>query len=264
MNKKFFSEHKPLTGFLTIVALVLIYNFWHICIPLIITIFIYKTNKLDQTKKKVGYALMLVLVIMLSFAYYHIASYNNRPPTLTITSPENNLTMQGKQIVIKGTVDPSNSEIAINGDKINADNNGTFVYIFQTPKETNTVNIVATHGSKTDIKTLTVNRQFTDQEKADIAKAQAQAKAVEQEYQNSPAGKLCAKHTDWSKEDCNSVASKEIWIGMTYDMLIAERGIPEHANQSNYGRGIKWQWCWFDFTPSCFYGGNDGIITSYN
>lgn len=95
-------------------------------------------------------------------------------------------------------------------------------------------------------------------------KQAAEAQAKEAAWQASPAGKLCAKHTDWQKDDCDTLVENKIWIGMSYDMLVYLRGKPNHANPSNYGSGTHWQWCWSDYTPSCFYGKDDGIITSYN
>jgi hypothetical protein len=47
-------------------------------------------------------------------------------------------------------------------------------------------------------------------------------------------------------------------------MLKYIRGLPNSANPSNYGMGTEWQWCWNNYTPSCFYGDEDGIIDSYN
>lgn len=81
---------------------------------------------------------------------------------------------------------------------------------------------------------------------------------------NSKAGKIKKKHPDWSREECELVLKNKIWIGMTLEMLKYERGNPNSASPSNYGSGVRWQWCWDDYTPSCFYGGEDGIITSYN
>jgi hypothetical protein len=100
--------------------------------------------------------------------------------------------------------------------------------------------------------------------KAAEAKAEAEARAKEAAYSNSRAGKLCAKHPYWTSDDCERLADHKIWIGMTLEMLKVNRGRPDHANPSNYGNGTSWQWCWDDYTPSCFYGGDDGIITSYN
>ena len=94
-----------------------------------------------------------------------------------------------------------------------------------------------------------------------IVKADAIAK---KKWENSKAGKIQKKHTNWSEEDCERVANNRIWIGMSIDMLKYERGTPNNANPSNYGNGRQWQWCWDDYSPSCFYGGDDGIITSYN
>lgn len=83
-------------------------------------------------------------------------------------------------------------------------------------------------------------------------------------WNESKAGKIHKKHPEWSKKICISLAKREIWIGMTLNMLKYQRGLPNNSNLSNYGKGNKWQWCWSDYTPSCFYGGEDGVVTSYN
>jgi len=100
--------------------------------------------------------------------------------------------------------------------------------------------------------------------KAAEARAEAEARAQEAAYSQTRAGKLCVKHPDWTRDDCDRVAHNKIWIGMSLEMLEANRGRPDHANPSNYGNGTSWQWCWDDYTPSCFYGEGDGIITAYN
>jgi len=90
-------------------------------------------------------------------------------------------------------------------------------------------------------------------------------KTVSAKYNASAEGKLCNKHRDWSHTDCTKVAAGKIWIGMSLDMLKAERGLPNSANPSNYGSGTQYQWCWHNYTPSCFYDhNNDGSIDSYN
>lgn len=82
---------------------------------------------------------------------------------------------------------------------------------------------------------------------------------------NPKAGRLKEKFPEWSKDDCENVARYRIWIGMSLDMLKAERGLPDHVNVSDYGNGKQYQWCWEgDYTTHCFYGGEDGIITAYN
>ena len=77
--------------------------------------------------------------------------------------------------------------------------------------------------------------------------------------------KIHRKHPDWPLKDCVLVASRQIWIGMKYEMLVYSFGKPDHTNVSNYGSGDRYQYCWHDLTPSCYYDNNgDGIIDAYN
>ena len=85
-------------------------------------------------------------------------------------------------------------------------------------------------------------------------------------FMNSKAGRLCKKHSDWSRNDCERLANGKIWIGMSYEMVVASYGRkPDSINPSNYGHGVSYQYCWFGWNPSCFYDeNNDGIIEAYN
>ena len=83
-------------------------------------------------------------------------------------------------------------------------------------------------------------------------------------WDKTKAGKIQKKHPEWSKADCLKIANNEYWIGMSIEMLHYERGLPNSVNQSNYGNGDKYQWCWHNHHPSCFYGDENGIITAYN
>jgi hypothetical protein len=79
------------------------------------------------------------------------------------------------------------------------------------------------------------------------------------------AGKIKARHPEWSWDDCSNVADNKIWIGMEVDMLIYMYGRDFSRNVSNYGNGNSYQYCWMDSTPSCFYDNDgDGKIDSYN
>jgi hypothetical protein len=116
---------------------------------------------------------------------------------------------------------------------------------------------------KPKVETPKTAEQIQAQQKAQAA-AEAQAKTEQAAFDKTKAGQICKKHPDWTHNDCQGVANNKIWLGMSIDMLKAERGLPSSANPSNYGSGNSWQWCWFDHTPSCFYGKDDGIVTSYN
>jgi len=119
----------------------------------------------------------------------------------------------------------------------------------------------STSNSQQNSTTSSSPAPLTKQQQDSLDKVEALA---QKKWDNSKAGKLQKKHTDWTNEECELVAQHKIWIGMRIDMLRAERGNPNSATPSNYGDGNNWQWCWDDYTPSCFYGGEDGIITSYN
>jgi hypothetical protein len=102
--------------------------------------------------------------------------------------------------------------------------------------------------------------------KIEIEKRRQEELLEESKFLKTKAGRIYKKHPEWSKEDCKSLADNRIWIGMSIDMLKYNRGLPNSANPSNYGNGVtQWQWCWTDYTPSCFYDDDgDGLIDSYN
>jgi hypothetical protein len=244
---------------------------WYLSIPLTALYYVWTTG--HERKTKLVWTGILIAVLVLFTA---LNAHAHRTPKLTIASPENNASVQAHTVTIQGTVSPSTSTVKVNDTAADVDaKTGSFSSVFFIPSDTNTAIVTATNSGKSVSTTLTITRLYTDQEKSDMAaaalKAQqdaaaadAKAKADEAAYENGPAGKLCKKHTDWTRDDCEGVAKRQYWIGMTIDMLKATRGTPNNANPSNYGGDTQWQWCWTDYTPSCFYGGDDGIITSYN
>ena len=82
----------------------------------------------------------------------------------------------------------------------------------------------------------------------------------------SKAYSIFKKHPNLSKEECEAIAKGNYWIGMSYEMLKVSFGRkPSRINPSNYGTGVKYQYCYDNITPSCFYDNNgDGIIDAYN
>lgn len=217
-----------------------------------------------------------------------------KPLTLSLTEPQNNSSTKARTVAIKGRVIPAQSEVQISADKtigsgdhVIPDSQGNFVDQVQLPSEgNNQITVTASDGNETVRSSLTIIRIPTDEEKAAddkaaaekaaadarareaeakaAAKAEAEAKAKEAAYSKTRAGRLCTKHPDWTRDDCEGIANHKIWIGMTLGMLKENHGRPDHATPSNYGNGTSWQWCWDNYSPSCFYGGDDEIITSYN
>lgn len=127
---------------------------------------------------------------------------------------------------------------------------------------TSTKNPVDSAITKESLKRDSIYRQnAVDNELREIEQEKIEAK----KYNKSKAGKINKKHPEWSKEDCKKIANNEVWIGMSYGMLVYMRGNPNQLNTSNYGHGDETQACWQDYNPSCFYfNDDDQIIKSYN
>ena len=257
------------------IAIAFISIWWlHLTIPIIIIWYVWKKTKLDKKKKWIATGLAFFLLITMSSIKY----YTGRTPTITITEPENNFSIQADNIIIRGIVTPKKSKLTINSNPVPIEN-GFFVYNAELTKEDNNFVFIATNNKNKNETFIIINRIFTDEEIAEIeAKKQAAIEArkkIEEEkkaeelakqraWEQSKAGQICKVHPEWTKLECERIADNKIWIGMTIDMLKYERGLPNSANPSNYGFGITWQWCWWKYTPSCFYGDDDGIIDSYN
>ena len=125
--------------------------------------------------------------------------------------------------------------------------------------------LVSTSGARKKADNqIAIDNQVREQQKIADQK-EMQAAMQDPTWQKSKAGQLCSKHPTWTKSDCDSLANNKIWVGMTYEMLVAQHGKPKSANPSNYGTVTHWQYCWDNNSPNCFYDDNDdGIIDSYN
>jgi hypothetical protein len=272
-----------LKGIGIIVLVLIAIPLWFISIPVFIGWLLWKKTKLGRGTK-IGLTVATAVVCLLANS---ALVYVEREPTLSVTAPQDGASLQASSVRVQGTVSPSASSVKINGVVVTVANDGGFHHDAALPNESNAISIEAVNAGKTVTRTLTVTRLYSDAEKAEQARlkaeaeakrqadlqaqqkaqeeAAAKAKAEQAAFDASKAGKICKKHPDWSHEDCQNVAGRKYWIGMTLDMLKASYGSdPDHASPSNYGGDTHWQWCWSDFTPSCFYGGSDGIITSYN
>jgi len=96
-------------------------------------------------------------------------------------------------------------------------------------------------------------------------KERLREEAEERKFNRSRAGRICKRHPTWTRAECTGIAKHRYWIGMHIDMLVESRGRPNSHNPSNYGNGVRHQYCWSNWTPACFYdNNNDGKIDSYN
>lgn len=174
--------------------------------------------------------------------------------------------------------------VTVNSASVESNGSGVYEKEIILAEPSITLNIKATNEYKNAATSVVVTRNMTEEEVAEEARKEAEAKAEaarkeaeaaakraqeeaeQRAWEQSKAGKICSRHPEWTEETCKDIADNKIWIGMEYDMLIEQRGKPSSANPSNYGYGTQWQWCWsWDYDVSCFYDNNDdGIIDSYN
>lgn len=257
--------------------------FWYLVIPILAIWYIWGKNKKLDKSKKIKFTVITTVLTIIMWIILEIVMF----PKLNISDPKNNMEVQADTIEIKGTAKPKSAVVKINNQTINKNGEFDFNYKLPLKKGENTILIESSNKGFRTSKTFIITRIITEAEKIEIEKLEVAAEAKRQieleakkkaqeelraeelaaqkVWDNSKAGKLCLKNPTWTEEECKNVADKRYWVGMTYDMLVASfGGKPSSANPSNYGSGVHWQWCWYNYTPSCFYGGDDGIITSYN
>jgi hypothetical protein len=200
---------------------------------------------------------------------------------------KNNDTINKRDIILKGEVFPNNAELEINNEKIIV-RNGQFNYPFQIFSGDNHFYIKINDGGNVSNQTMVlVGKLFgndllsekkyysnldktkkieSEKEEREKQIAEKGKEKEDRKWKMSKAYSIFKKHPNWSREECEAIAKGNYWIGMSYEMLKVSFGRkPSRINPSNYGTGVKYQYCYDDITPSCFYDNNgDGIIDAYN
>lgn len=194
-----------------------------------------------------------------------LASYTANYPTpfLEIVSDTGN---QGQSTSYNLEVKTEDTEyLVVNGINITESNGGVFSTTVALESIETQIDIKAVNAVKTSHASVVIRRDQTEEEIAAAEVVKKREEAERRAWEATEAGQVCLRHPTWTKEDCQSVADGEIWIGMQIGMLREIRGAPNSANPSNYGSGVQWQWCWYNYNPMCFYDyNNDGLIDSYN
>lgn len=77
-----------------------------------------------------------------------------------------------------------------------------------------------------------------------------------------PTAENCQKVADicmrlWDAENCQNIAERKIWIGMTQDQLILSWGLPNDRNNSTYSFGVHSQWVYGTFGSYVYLEGKD-------
>lgn len=97
-------------------------------------------------------------------------------------------------------------------------------------KTENTFAVTVSNEQNSNSFMVKISRPKTEQEVAKeqevlVVQKQMEAQQVVEEevFKKSRAGKICIKHPGWSRDDCQGIADKKIWMGMSYDMLVELR-----------------------------------------
>ncbi|GAA4461595.1 hypothetical protein GCM10023189_37240 [Nibrella saemangeumensis] len=220
--------------------------------------------------------LLLLFVLFILFKVFSC----REDPKITISTPAYGTRTNSKTVIVKGAANRKDLILIVNSigndfRKVVDMNDGNFEVELSLPDTSNLFDFSLfsdTTGfvpSPITRESLTVYRELSVEEIAEKQKTEkarlARELAEERRWNQSKAGRIHKKHPEWSKEDCELLAKRKIWVGMSIDMLKYQRGLSNHANPSNYGGETHWQWCWDDYTPSCFYDNDgDGLVDSYN
>jgi hypothetical protein len=164
-----------------IIILVLIsFNLWYITIPAAVIWYLWAKKKFSRKTNIIVTASFVAVFAIIGGSMV----YASRTPTLSVTEPQNNYSVQAKSINIKGKVNPAKSTLRVNGSPVTVDSHGDFNYEVKLPKEgNNSIDITATNGGNQTGGTLTVSRIFTEEEKTAKAKREQEASVAQQQAQ---------------------------------------------------------------------------------
>lgn len=188
-NKKQNKRVWKIIGWLIVIGIGI--AMWYIAIPAVSIWFIWKKTKWSKRNKWIGTGSVFLLLII----FASIASYNSKPPVLTISEPSDNYSVQAKTIAIKGNVSPSGSNVSVNNKPIDVEGNGSFNYEVALDDMNNIFLIKATHGGKTAQQKLNINRIFTAEEQI----AYDQQKAAEEQAKQDKAAQNQADKLEQDK-----------------------------------------------------------------
>lgn len=257
-------KSKLFYGLIFISWLFVLYFAWWIAVPACLVWYVLAKSKWHELLKIAA----VIVIIFLILPLFWVNDFFDQTPRLQHITPSD--TVDGATTTIRALVRPKGALVAFNGQTVPTAADGFISQDVALPKIENVFSFVVNNKKVSRTEQVTVTRNKNAVEIAADKKAQAvedaKAKVLEAAWNNSRAGRLCKAHSDWGRDDCTNVANGKVWVGMTYDMLIASMGSkPDVANPSNYGGATHWQYCWTYRSMSCFYDSNgDGVIDAYN
>lgn len=128
--------------------------------------------KYANWNKKLKWGISGIFALLLLYGV--IASVTAKVPVITLDAFKDNQTVTADSILVKGKVDPSSSQITINGKNIEVSSDGSFSYTVPLDEGANTIKVEADNIGKTSQIAKAVNRQLSSAEVAAKQKAEEQ------------------------------------------------------------------------------------------
>lgn len=148
---------------LFLVFILLSIPFWYLTVPAIILWWFLKKSKFSKRAKTFTTATIVGLFAALVI-WFGIAYAKDVEPHISIAEPASNTKVLGQKITIKGTYDPSDRKVWVNGKELPA-SNGSFEYTFDLKEGENKIDVSAGNFKRAHAY-LTVVRELTEEEKA--------------------------------------------------------------------------------------------------
>lgn len=135
----------------------------YITIPGIILWWFYKKSRFSKKAKVITTTIVGGLFALLTI-FSVIAYSKDTQPHLNIVEPSSSALVQGQKVIIKGTYDPVDRKVWINGKDIGA-SGGKFEYVYQLKEGENKIEVNVGNWKRARVY-LTVTRELTEEEKA--------------------------------------------------------------------------------------------------
>lgn len=132
----------------------------YVLISCLIAWWFYKKSKFTK-KTKITTSAVLGGLLVLLVGWGAVSYANDAEPHLTVDKPSS--VVKASQVTLKGTYDPTDRKVWINGKQIPA-SNGRFETVYQLNEGENSIDISAGDWKRTHV-TFTVKRELTDDER---------------------------------------------------------------------------------------------------
>lgn len=154
-------KDKKLLAILVVLGILLI-SLPYATIPLLVAWWFYKKSHFSKKTKLIATGIAGVFTIIV-VTFIGIAYAKDVQPHLKVTEPIAETTIKGQQITIKGTYDPADRKVWVNGRKITT-SNGSFETTYELKEGANEIKVSAGNLKRATV-TLKVTREPTGEEK---------------------------------------------------------------------------------------------------